>query len=330
MLEKVVFLIQISLYNRRKLEQAKSDMIGISTGRSENLPKRQIGYTRTSQHDHSDDGQLNILQAAGCNSIYEETNPDTSGPLPVLARVLRELEPGDTLVVARFDRLALSAAHLLDLIRGLCKRGIGLRSVGDGIDTSTPDVAILLNTLVAVVKLERSLAVERTIAGMQAAKARGRVAGNPALRERRPEAREAVSRARDRAYLEELLSTAPKWLPVVRQMRPQHGWDTIVEVLARRGEEWSVERLRRAVRRLVKEKKADPELLDRSLHRVPDDRLMKLAAAIAIADPGLSLRGIAAELDLAGEHPPRGGKKWQASSIRNLLNEARRYGLIRD
>jgi len=95
-----------------------------------------------------------------------------------------------------------------------------------------------------------------------------------------------------------------------------------VRVLNRRGHDWTVERLRRAVHRLVREKLAEKELLARSPRRAPEDQLMKLVAAITIADPDLSLRDIAAQLDQMGERPARGGRRWQASSVRHLLDEA--------
>lgn len=92
-----------------------------------------------------------------------------------------------------------------------------------------------------------------------------------------------------------------------------------------------MERLRRAVHRMVREKLADPELLARSPRpragRSSDEALA--AIAIAIADPGLSLRDIAAPLDQMGEWPALGGRKWQPSSVRHLLDEARRFGPIR-
>ncbi|KDR91281.1 hypothetical protein K538_10255, partial [Agrobacterium tumefaciens GW4] len=106
-------------------------------------------------------------------------------------------------------------------------------------------------------------------------------------------------------------------------------WDNVVRILNRKGHDWTVERLRRAVHRMVREKLAEPGLLARSPRRPVDDHHMKLVAAIAITDPGLSLRDIAAQMDQMGERPARGGKKWQPSSVRDLLNEAHRFGLIR-
>lgn len=114
-----------------------------------------------------------------------------------------------------------------------------------------------LQVLGAVAQLERALIAERTKSGMTAAKARGKHVGNPGLRERRPEAVRAVSAARERAYLDELISSAQTWLPIVHQLRSQHNWDNVVRILNRRGHDWTVERLRRAVHRMVRQKLAD-------------------------------------------------------------------------
>lgn len=128
--------------------------------------------------------------------------------------------------------------------------------------------------------------------------------GNPGLRERRPDAIAAVSKARDEQYLDELTASAKSWLPVVQELRPHHSWDNVVRVLARGGQDWTIERLRRASHRMVRAQLADPQIIARSPHRPPSDHLMQVVAAIAIAHPGLSLRAIAAELDLMGDALP--------------------------
>ncbi|GAA5543660.1 MULTISPECIES: recombinase family protein [Brucella/Ochrobactrum group] len=292
-------------------------------------PARLIGYARVSTDDPVHDAQMDELRAAGCDRIFQEQGSGTSRARPVLTRLLSELVAGDVLVVVRLDRLARSVSHLLQVIEDLEQRGIHFRSIRDPIDTSTPQGMFSLQVLDAVAQLERALIAERTKAGIKAAKARGKLPGNPGLRERKPEAIRAVSQARNKRYLDELITSAQTWLPLVQQMRPVHSWENIVQVLNRRGHDWTVERLRRAVHRLVREKIADKKLVARSPRRIPSDHLMKLVAAIAIADPGLSLRDIAAQLDQMGERPTRGGRKWQPSSVRHLLDEAHRFGLIR-
>lgn len=294
------------------------------------LQQRLIGYARVSTEDQVNDAQVDELRAAGCHRIHQEHGSGASRARPVLTKVLKDLSAGDVLVVVRLDRLARSVSHLLDVIENLEKRGVHFRSLRDPIDTSTPQGMFSLQVLGAVAQLERALIAERTRSGMKAAKARGRLAGNPGLRERSPAAIRAVSTAREQAYLDELMTSAQTWLPTVRQLRPQHSWDNVVRILNRRGHDWTVERLRRAVHRLVREKLAAPELLARSPRRAPEDHLMKLVAAIAIADPNLSLRDIGAQLEQMGERPARGGRKWQPSSVRALLDEAHRFGLIRN
>ena len=294
------------------------------------LQQRLIGYARVSTEDQVNDAQVDELRAAGCHRIHQEHGSGASRARPVLTKVLKDLSAGDVLVVVRLDRLARSVSHLLDVIENLEKRGVHFRSLRDPIDTSTPQGMFSLQVLGAVAQLERALIAERTRSGMKAAKARGRLAGNPGLRERSPAAIRAVSTAREQAYLDELTTSAQTLLPTVRQLRPQHSWDNVVRILNRRGHDWTVERLRRAVHRLVREKLAAPELLARSPRRAPEDHLMKLVAAIAIADPNLSLRDIGAQLEQMGERPARGGRKWQPSSVRALLDEAHRFGLIRN
>jgi len=288
---------------------------------------RLIGYVRVSIGEVQD-AQIDALRAAGCDRIFEEHGPGPARMLPVLSRLLGDLVAGDVLVVVRLDRLARSATDLVTVIEDLHRRGVHFRSIGDPIDTSAPRGMFALQVLGAVAQLEKALTAERTKAGIQAAKARGKLAGNPGLRERRPEAIEAVSKAREKLYVDKLIASAQTWLPLVRQMRPQHSWDNVVWVLNRRGQDWTVERLRRAVHRMVRKTLAEQELLLRSPRRAPEDHLMTLVAAIAIADPHLSLRDIGTQLEQMGERPAKGGKKWQPSLVRALMDDAQRFGLL--
>ena len=289
--------------------------------------RRLIGYARVSTEEQATDAQVDELRAAGCQILHQEHGSGASRARPVLARLMREIGTGDVLVVVRLDRLARSVSHLLAVIEDLEARGAHFRSLRDPIDTSTPQGMFSLQVLGAVAQLERALIAERTKAGMRAAKARGKLAGNPGLRERRPEAIRAASAARQRVYIGDLIASAPTWLPTVQRMRPQHSWEDVVRVLNHKGQRWTIEKLRRAVHRLVRERMAVPELIKRSPRRPPEDRLMTLVAGIAIADPNLSLREIAAQLERMWERTPRGGRQWAASSVKSLLDQARRLGL---
>lgn len=129
---------------------------------------------------------MDELRAAGCERIFQKHGSRASRARPVLTRLLGELAAGDVLVVVRLDRLARSVSHLLQVIKDLEERGVHFRSIRDPIDTSTPQGMVSLQVLGAVAQLERALIAERTRAGIKAAKARGKLPGNPGLRERRP------------------------------------------------------------------------------------------------------------------------------------------------
>lgn len=290
--------------------------------------RRLVGYARVSTDDQLHDAQVDELEAAGCAEVHLEHGSGAARNRPVLGRLLRDIRAGEVLVVVRIDRLARSVSHLLEVIEQLDRRGVHFRSLRDPIDTSTPQGMFSLQVLGAVAQLERTLIAERTKAGMKAAKARGRLAGNPGLRERRPEAIRAVSEARRRHYLDDLVASAQTWLPTVRRLRPHHSWDEVAQILNRHGHDWTVERLRRACHALVRERLAEPSLIGRSPRRPPEHRLMTLVAGIATADPGLTLIEIGQHLERMHERPPRGGRKWQASSVKALLDRARQLGLV--
>ncbi len=286
------------------------------------LVRRLIGYARVSTDEQLTDAQVEELAAAGCHEIHCEHGSGSSRARPVLTELLARIGAGDILVVVRLDRLARSVSHLLAVIETLEARGAYFRSLRDPIDTATPQGMFSLQVLGAVAQLERALIAERTKAGMKAAQGRGRLPGNPGLRKRDPSALRALKASRHKAYLDSLIASADIWLPVVRRMRPLHRWDDVAEVLTLRGQSWTAERLKRAVRCLVSEGMADKELLARAPRRAPPQRVETLVAGIALANPDLSLRQVAAQLKRMGERTPRGGRSWSASSVKNILDRA--------
>jgi DNA invertase Pin-like site-specific DNA recombinase len=288
---------------------------------------RLIGYARVSTEDQAHDAQLDELRAAGCAEIHQEHGSGASRARPVLARLIREIKPGEVLVVVRLDRLARSVSHLLEVIETLEARKAHFRSLRDPIDTSTPQGIFSLQVLGAVAQLERSLISERTRAGIKAAKARGKKPGNPGMRERQPEAIRKIALAREKIYVDNLIAGADQWMPTVRRMRPQHPWEDVVRVLGNSGQTWTVARLRRAVGKLVAQHMADPALLQPAPRKNPEDRLMTLIAGIAMTDPSLSLREIGAQLKRMRERTPRGALKWSASSVKKQLELAKKHGL---
>ena len=289
---------------------------------------RLLGYARVSTEDQATDAQTDELSAAGCATIYQEHGSGASRARPELARLMREIRAGDVLVVVRLDRLARSVSHLLDVIERLEAEGAHFRSLRDPIDTSTPQGMFSLQVLGAVAQLERALISERTKAGIKAARARGKLPGNPGLRAGDPKAIAKVAAARDRVFTGEIIASMERWLPTVRRMRPAYSWEDVAHSLNMQGgQSWTIERLRRAVRRAVRERLAEPKLLERSPRRPPADRLMMLVASIAIANPDMPLRAIGAQLEAMRERTPRGGRQWAASSVKHLLDQAKALGL---
>ena len=304
-------------------------MAADTLNRSSRRPQgRQIGYARVSTDEQATAAQEIELLAAGCETIVEEHGSGASRARPALAKLVREIGDGDTLVVVRLDRLARSVSHLLEVIEDLTTKGAHFRSLRDPIDTTTPQGMFSLQVLGAVAQLERALISERTKAGIKAAKSKGKLPGNPGIRERRPDALAKVSAAQKAAFGARIQATVNQWLPTVRRMRPDHTWDDIARVLKQRGFDWTPERLRRAVKWLVAEHLVDPGLLKKSPPRLPEDRLMTLVAGIHASNPELTLREIAGQLERLHERTPRGGSKWSPSSVKNLIDRARRTGLI--
>ena len=289
---------------------------------------RLIGYARVSTDEQATEAQEMELSSAGCDTIVQEHGSGASRARPALARLVREIGAGDTLIVVRLDRLARSVSHLLEVIEDLTAKGAHFRSLSDPIDTTTPQGMFSLQVLGAVAQLERALNSERTKAGIKAARAKGRVPGNPGIRERRPDALAKMTAAQKAAYGARLQSSANQWLPIVRRMRPDHTWDDISRVLRQRGLDWTPERLRRAVKWIVSEGMADKSLLRKSPPRPAEDRLMTLVAGIHSSNPELTLREIANQLERLHERTPRGGTKWAPSSVKNLIDRAKRSGLL--
>lgn len=143
-----------------------------------------VGYGRVSTLDQSTDLQIDALKKAGCKRIFHETASGTRTDRPELAKVLEYAREGDTVVVWRLDRLGRSLPHLIQTVADLETRGIGFRSVTENIDTTTATGRLVLGIFAALSAFERDLTVERTHAGLAAARARGAKPGRkPVLTE---------------------------------------------------------------------------------------------------------------------------------------------------
>lgn len=139
-----------------------------------------IGYARVSTTEQSVGLQLDALGVAGVEQVF--TDEGVSGSLssrPELDKCLSVLRSGDTLVVWRLDRLARSLKNLLELVESLSARGIHLRSLTESIDTSSASGRLVLSVFGALAEFERALIIERTQAGLAAARSRGARIGRP-------------------------------------------------------------------------------------------------------------------------------------------------------
>lgn len=138
-----------------------------------------VGYARISTRDQSPDLQRDALLAAGCERLFQETATGARRDRPQLAAAIDYMRQGDTLVVWRLDRLARSIRQLIETVEDLGDRGVELRSLTEEIDTSTSGGRLVFHVFGALAEFERSLIGERTRAGLDAARARGRVGGRP-------------------------------------------------------------------------------------------------------------------------------------------------------
>jgi DNA invertase Pin-like site-specific DNA recombinase len=137
-----------------------------------------VGYARVSRTGQTLALQRDALRAAGCKRIFSDHG--VSGAAKQrrgLDEVLSYLVPGDTLVVWKVDRLGRSLSHLVQVITQLDERGVNFRSLSDPIDTASPGGRLVLHIMAALAEFERSLIRERTLAGLAAAKRRGRTLG---------------------------------------------------------------------------------------------------------------------------------------------------------
>ena len=136
-----------------------------------------IGYARVSTQDQDLSLQRDALSDADCQVIYEEKVSSAKAERPELEQCLKALRAGDTLVVWRMDRLGRSLKELVDIVTSLEARGVGFESLTESIETRTPSGKLMFHVFGALAEFERNLIRERTMAGLAAARARGRVGG---------------------------------------------------------------------------------------------------------------------------------------------------------
>ncbi|MGA8482184.1 MAG: recombinase family protein [Chthoniobacterales bacterium] len=139
----------------------------------------RIGYARVSTDDQTLDLQRDALKRAKCRQMYEEHASGKNATRPELDACLKSLREGDTLVVWRLDRLGRSLADLIRLTNELQTRKVELESLTEKIETHSPAGKLVFHVFAALAEFERNLIRERTMAGLKAARARGRKGGRP-------------------------------------------------------------------------------------------------------------------------------------------------------
>lgn len=139
-----------------------------------------IGYARisTDKQDHA--LQLDALKAVGCQRIFEDTMSGGRDDRPNLAHAIAFAREDDVIVVWKLDRLGRSISHLISCMKELEARKIGFRSLTESIDTTTPTGRLVFHLFAALSEFELSILRQRTRAGLEAARARGRIGGRPA------------------------------------------------------------------------------------------------------------------------------------------------------
>ncbi|MCC2524988.1 recombinase family protein [Vibrio coralliilyticus] len=138
-----------------------------------------FGYQRVSTKDQAFDMQTDALKQYGCEKIFSDIASGAKSSRPSLEKLLSQIRAGDVIVVYKLDRLGRSLKHLIELIDSLTQMKVGLVSLNDPVDTTSPQGRLITNIFASIAEFERELIAERTKAGLAAARARGRKGGRP-------------------------------------------------------------------------------------------------------------------------------------------------------
>ena len=138
-----------------------------------------IGYARVSTFEQNMDLQLDALKSDGCEKIFTDTASGSKDDRPGLTEAIEFLRKGDTLVVWKLDRLGRSLRHLIDVVATLHQDERSFRSLQENIDTTTATGKLVFHVFGALAEFERDIIRERTLAGLEAARLRGKVGGRP-------------------------------------------------------------------------------------------------------------------------------------------------------
>ena len=138
-----------------------------------------VGYARVSTIDQNLDMQIDELKKAGCEKIFSDVASGAKVERIELQKAFEQIRKDDILVVWKLDRLGRSLKHLIQIVAELNERGIGFKSLKESIDTTTNGGRLIFHIFGALAEFERGIIQERTKAGLNAARARGRLGGRP-------------------------------------------------------------------------------------------------------------------------------------------------------
>lgn len=175
----------------------------------------KYGYARVSTDDQNLALQLDALNSAGCDLVFaDEGISGTESNRPQLDELMNCAAEGDQIIVWRLDRLGRSVPHLIETVNGFQNRGVQFASLAESIDTQTANGKLIFTIFAAIAEFEKDLLSERTKAGLQAAKARGRTLGRPRKlsRAKVEHAKELLSEGRTKREVCHLLGVSPATL----------------------------------------------------------------------------------------------------------------------
>jgi DNA invertase Pin-like site-specific DNA recombinase len=180
---------------------------GTGLGSNQEGCHMRIGYARVSTHEQNLDLQKDALLKAGCGKVFKDKASGSAGERPGLKRAMDVLREGDTLVVWKLDRLGRSLSHLVELISELRNNGVGFRSLQENVDTTSGVGKLVFHIFASLAEFERDLVRERTLAGLAAARARGRMGGRPKVLDEKKIAQAQAMHSAKMIPIKEICST---------------------------------------------------------------------------------------------------------------------------
>jgi len=139
----------------------------------------KIGYARISTKGQHLDLQIDALKKAGCEKIYKDIISGSLSNRPALNQLLNDANKNDVIIIWKLDRLGRSLKNLVELINTLNEKEVGLKSINDPVDTTTAQGRLIFNIFGSLAEFERELIKERTLAGLEAARDKGKIGGRP-------------------------------------------------------------------------------------------------------------------------------------------------------